>query len=93
MPTACEGVDSVLLPVPRDGWRRLRETDIQAATNFADGVRAHGVERVVYLSGLVPDVAESGLSEHITSRREVERILSETPVTVVVLGAAVFLGS
>ena len=56
-------------------------------------MRAHGVERVVYLSGLVPDVADDELSEHITSRREVEQILTDAPATVVALRAAVLLGS
>ena len=60
---------------------------------MADGVRAHDVGRIVYLSGVVPDVADSELSEHIKSRREVERILIDTPATVVVLRAAVVLGS
>ena len=69
------------------------ETDRKAATHLADGVRAHGVHRIVYLSGLVPDVAEAELSEHITSRREVERILRDAGATVVVLRAAVLLGS
>ena len=56
-------------------------------------MRAHGVDRIVYLSGVVPDVADDELSEHIKSRREVERILSDGPATVVVLRAAVLLGS
>ncbi len=69
------------------------ETDRKAATHLADGVRAHGVHRIVYLSGLVPDVAEAELSQHITSRLEVERILRDAGATVVVLRAAVLLGS
>ena len=51
------------------------------------------MERIVYLSGIVPDVADAELSEHITSRREVERILSELSATVLTLRAAVILGS
>ena len=82
-----------VLPDPRDGRRRLRRDRPQGGHQLADGVRAHGVDRVVYLSGLVPDVAESELSEHIRSRLEVERILSDVPATVVVLRAAVLLGS
>ncbi len=69
------------------------ETDRRAAINLAEAVRARGVERVVYLSGIVPDGADDELSEHITSRREVERILSDVPATVVTLRAAVILGS
>ena len=90
---ACAGVDAVFYLIHGMGGDDFARTDRQAATNLADGVRAHGVERVVYLSGLVPDVAEKELSEHITSRREVERILRDSPATVVVLRAAVLLGS
>ena len=91
--SACQGVEAVYYLIHGMGGDDFAENDQRAATNFADAVRAHGVERVVYLSGLVPDVDDSELSEHITSRRAVERILSDTPATVVVLRAAVLLGS
>lgn len=90
---ACEGVDAVYYLIHGMGGDDFAETDRRAASNFADGVRVHGVERVVYLSGLVPDASDDELSEHITSRREVERVLGEGPATVVVLRAAVLLGS
>ena len=90
---ACEGVDAVFYLIHGMGGDNFAETDRSAATHLAEGARTQGVERIVYLSGLVPDVTESELSEHITSRREVERILSDVPATVVVLRAAVLLGS
>ena len=90
---ACEGVDAVYYLIHGMGGDDFAENDRKAATNFADAVRTHDVERVVYLSGLVPDVADSELSEHIESRRDVERILTDSPATVVVLRAAVLLGS
>jgi len=90
---ACEGVDAVYYLIHGMGGDDFTETDRKAATNLAEGVRAHGVDRVVYLSGVVPDVGEDELSEHIKSRREVEQILSDGPATVVVLRAAVLLGS
>ena len=90
---ACEGVDAVYYLIHGMGGDDFVETDRKAAINLADGVRAHGVDRIVYLSGVVPDVAEDELSEHITSRLEVEQILSDAPATVVVLRAAVLLGS
>ena len=91
--SACEGVDAVYYLIHGMGGTDFVEADRRAATNLANGARAHGVERIVYLSGIVPDVADEELSEHITSRREVERILSEVPGTVVILRAAVLLGS
>ena len=90
---ACEGMDAVYYLIHGMGGDDFAETDRKAATNLSQGVRVHSVARVVYLSGLVPDVAESELSAHITSRQEVERILSDGPATVVVLRAAVLLGS
>ena len=73
---ACEGVDAVYYLIHGMSGDDFAESDRKAANNFADGVRAHGIDRVVYLSGIVPDVAESEISAHIMSRREVERILS-----------------
>ncbi|WP_323791167.1 NAD(P)H-binding protein [Nocardioides sp.] len=90
---ACNGVEAVYYLIHGMGGDDFAETDRKAASNFADAAKSHGIERIVYLSGLVPDVEESELSEHITSRREVENILKEVPATVVVLRAAVLLGS
>ena len=90
---ACEGVDAVYYLIHGMSGDDFAETDRKAATNLADAARTHGVDRIVYLSGIVPDVAESEVSEHITSRREVEQILDAVPATVVVLRAAVLLGS
>lgn len=90
---ACDGVEAVYYLIHGMSGDDFAETDREAATNVADGVRVHGVDRIVYLSGVVPEVPEGELSEHIRSRREVERILSDTPATVVVLRAAVLLGS
>ncbi len=90
---ACEGVNAVYYLIHGMSGDDFAESDRKAANNLAAGVRAHGIDRVVYLSGIVPDVDESELSEHIKSRREVEQILNDVPATVVVLRAAVLLGS
>ncbi len=90
---ACEGMDAVYYLIHGMSGDDFAETDRRAANNLAAGARAHGVERIVYLSALVPDVEETELSEHITSRREVEEVLSEGAATVVALRAAVLLGS
>ncbi len=90
---ACEGMDAVYYLIHGMSGDDFAEADRKAATNLAEGVRTQGVDRVIYLSGLVPNVAEDELSEHIRSRREVERILSDVAATVVVLRAAVLLGS
>ncbi len=90
---ACEGMEAVYYLIHGMGGRDFSATDRRAAAHMVAGVREHGVERVAYLSGLVPDVADDEISEHIRSRREVEQILRDGPATAVVLRAAVVLGS
>ncbi len=90
---ACEDVRAVYYLIHGMSADNFAQTDREAAANLANAVRAHGVDRIVYLSGLVPDVAESELSEHVKSRREVEQILTDAAATVVALRAAVVLGS
>ncbi|MEN0111057.1 MAG: SDR family oxidoreductase [Planctomycetota bacterium] len=67
------------------------ERDGRLAENFAEACAAAGVRRIVYLGGL--GNAEDGLSEHLRSRREVERVLASTGVPVTVLRAAIIIGS
>lgn len=69
------------------------ETDRRAAEHFAAAAAETGLERIVYLSGLVPDVPEKKLSRHIASRLEVERILGSTGVPTLTARAAIVLGS
>lgn len=90
---ACAGVDAVYYLIHGMGGEDFAETDHRAASHLAAGVRRHGVPRVVYLSGIVPDVPQEELSEHITSRLDVEHVLSETPAVVLALRAAVLIGS
>ncbi len=90
---AAEGVDAVVYLVHGLSGDDFREKDKKAAQNVADAVTSAGVDRVVYLSGLVPDVPESELSEHIVSRLEVERVLTQTPATTITLRAAVLVGA
>lgn len=61
------------------------------ARTFADAAERAGLERIVYLGGL----GETGkdLSEHLSSRREVGRILASRRTPVTVLRAAMIIGS
>ena len=67
------------------------EQDRQLALNFARAAAAAEVDRIIYLGGL----GETGedLSEHLTSRREVEAALAATDVPVTVFRAAMIIGS
>ena len=61
------------------------------ASNFSQAAAKAGVKRIVYLGGL----GETGpdLSEHLSSRREVETALGSTQIPVTVLRAAMIIGS
>lgn len=65
--------------------------DLKLATTFANSAKSAGVTRVIYLGGL----GETGanLSEHLTSRRAVERALIDSGVPVTSLRAAMIIGS
>ncbi len=67
------------------------EHDRQLASTFARAVRNAGVKRIIYLGGL--GETGSDLSEHLSSRREVEDALASTGVAVTVLRAAMIIGS
>jgi len=67
------------------------ERDRALARSFAAAARDAGLPRIIYLGGL----GEMGknLSEHLRSRREVERVLASTDVPVTVFRAAMIIGS
>jgi uncharacterized protein YbjT (DUF2867 family) len=67
------------------------EVDRKLALAFARACERSGVERIVYLGGLGETGA--GLSEHLSSRREVEHALASTSVPVTTLRAAMIIGS
>ncbi len=86
-------VDAVCYLVHSLSVRGFGLRDRTAASAMRAAVDAHGVRRVVYLSGLVPDVPEAQLSEHIASRLEVERILATSSAATLTLRAGVVIGA
>ncbi|MEV6621624.1 NAD(P)H-binding protein [Amycolatopsis sp. NPDC051106] len=68
----------------------FKRRDADAARAFARAASDAGVGRIVYLGGLGDD--DDTLSEHLASRREVERLLGETGVPVTVLRAGIVVG-
>jgi uncharacterized protein YbjT (DUF2867 family) len=64
--------------------------DRQAATTFADAADRADIDRVVYLGGLGDDADD--LSEHLRSRREIERVLGRGAFDRTTLRAAVIVG-
>ncbi|MEA2436649.1 MAG: hypothetical protein QOF65_1205 [Thermoleophilaceae bacterium] len=65
--------------------------DRLAASNFARAAGAAGVERIVYLGGIVPQDAR--ISPHLASRLEVERILLEAAPSSTALRASIIVGA
>jgi uncharacterized protein YbjT (DUF2867 family) len=90
---ALKGVDAVVYLVHSLNRTDFTDRDRRGAEVVAAAVADSDVRRLVYLSGLVPDVPESELSEHISSRLEVERILLGTGDGAVALRAGVVLGA
>ena len=65
--------------------------DRRAAERFVAAARSAGVERVVYLGGLVP--AEGAPSPHLASRLEVEEIILEALPASTALRASILIGA
>lgn len=74
-----------------DGGPGYEERDRTCARNFARIAAERGVSRVVYLGGLGED--RDDLSEHLRSRREVERLLGAGGYELTVLRAAIIIGA
>ena len=90
---ATAGVDAVCYLVHGLAGRGFSTRDRVAAQHLRNAVDSHGIRRVVYLSGFVPDVPEAELSPHIASRLEVERILLESTAATLSLRAGVVIGA
>mgnify|MGYP005833508317 FL=1 len=65
--------------------------DRDLAATFASAAREAGVARILYLGGL--GETGEGLSEHLSSRREVETALASSGIPVTVFRAAMIIGS
>ena len=93
---ALTDVDGVCYLVHSLNTRGFGDRDRRGAEVVRDAVADSEVRRIVYLSGLVPDVPERELSPHIASRLEVEEVLAEAQTlerTVLSLRAGVVLGA
>lgn len=88
--TGCEAAFYLVHSMASAG-REYAAQDSNLASHFALAARRAGVGRIIYLGGL----GETGpdLSEHLSSRREVEQTLASSGVPVTVLRAAMIIGS
>ncbi|MFG0313385.1 MAG: NmrA family NAD(P)-binding protein, partial [Phycisphaerales bacterium] len=67
------------------------DRDRKLATRFVQAAEHAGISRIIYLGGL-GEMGE-GLSEHLSSRREVEHILSSSSIPMTAFRAAMIIGS
>ena len=90
---AVSDVDAVVYLVHSLQRSDFTDRDRLGAEHVAAAARHHDVRRLVYLSGLVPEVPEDELSAHIASRLEVERILRGASDDAAALRAGVVIGA
>ncbi|WP_413336644.1 NAD(P)H-binding protein [Brevibacterium sp. GP-SGM9] len=86
-------IEAVIYLVHGMDGMNFRATDRKAARNLVSALPTSNVERLVYLSGIVPQVKREALSEHLISRLEVEEILAQATPTVITLRAAMLIGA
>jgi uncharacterized protein YbjT (DUF2867 family) len=71
---------------------RFEDLDLLLADNFARAAAEAGVERIIYLGGLIPG-GKSELSSHLASRLEVEKALEAHGVPVTAVRAGLVVGA
>lgn len=91
--TGLDGVHTAYYLIHGLGGDDFMQKDRESAHIFAEGAQQAGVSRIVYLSGIVPPVDHDELSDHISSRLEVEQILTGSGIPTYALRAAILLGS
>jgi uncharacterized protein YbjT (DUF2867 family) len=77
-------------PSARLDQANFLDYDLILADNFGRAARTTNVQKVVYLSGIIPDI--SPLSDHLLSRLEVEEVLAEYFPQFIFLRAGLILG-
>lgn len=73
-------------------WKGFAQRDRKAAQNFAKAATECGVEKIIYLGGIIPGEDYNKLSQHMRSRKEVGDILRTSSARVTIFRAAVILG-
>jgi uncharacterized protein YbjT (DUF2867 family) len=98
LPEALDGVQTAYYLIhsmaPAANGQGFADLDRRAAENFARAASDAGVERVVYLGGLLP-AADVGrpLSQHLSSRLEVEQILLDAAPRSTAFRASIVIGA
>jgi uncharacterized protein YbjT (DUF2867 family) len=92
---ALDGVDVAYYLIhsmePSGGDRAFAVRERAAAENFARAARIAGVQRIIYLGGLIP--ADTPASPHLASRHAVEEILLAASPCSLALRASIVIGA
>lgn len=80
-----------MAPSSRLEQANFADLDLLLADNFIRAAEEAGLERVIYLGGLLPEGDEE-VSAHLASRLEVEKVLRSRSVPVTVLRAGLIFG-
>ncbi|NQZ77746.1 MAG: SDR family oxidoreductase, partial [Ekhidna sp.] len=70
--------------------KEFSHMEAETANNFRDYIDQTTAKQIIYLGGIANDVE---LSDHLSSRKQVEVILKESKVPVTVLRSAIIIGS
>ncbi|MEO1253428.1 MAG: NAD(P)H-binding protein, partial [Bacteroidota bacterium] len=70
--------------------KEFSKLESETASNFSDYIHHTNTKQVIYLGGIAND---ENLSDHLSSRRNVENILKESQVSLTVLRSAIIIGS
>ena len=90
LPRATQDIDVAFYLVHSMGaGRNFAELDVQAARNFAAAAAQAGINRIVYLGGLIPDRLRS---PYLTSKFTSGAVLKEGPVPVTEVRATMIVG-
>ena len=81
-----------MLPSARLVQGRFADLDLICADNFGRAAAKAGVEQIVYLGGLIPELPADELSDHLSSRLETEAALGAHGVAVTTLRAGMVIG-
>ena len=96
---ALEGADVAIylvhsmMPAARLVQGDFQDLDLLCADNFARAASEANVKHIVYVGGLIPSFPQDGLSEHLASRLEVERVLGSHGVPCTTLRAGMVIGA
>jgi uncharacterized protein YbjT (DUF2867 family) len=82
-----------MMPSARLTQGSFEDIDFILADNFARAAKSNGLNHIIYLGGLIPQIPADKLSAHLRSRLEVERVLASHGIPVITLRAGLVVGA